>query len=407
MSTHTKVVDRLRLIGVQGASKVMSGELSRLTTRALEGEALARFRAELPVKLGSGSLAYRFDPEVARIAVTYHRTSARVLWDLYESAQTRLEPLYEDLVQAIAGDTRGWAFDGARISVQAFAPRSVEAGERQVVGTVKNALVEGAARRGLRLVVDPERPDIEFHVRSHLDRDEIGTLTVSVDLAGRPMHQRGYRTQAGEAPLREDLAALLVMLARHDARQEALVDPMAGSGTIAVEAACMARARPVWQSGRRPAAEKLPALRACFEQKAQPLFGDTEPVVFAREIDQLTFETMERAVRTAGVEPEVVTSLGDFRDVDPRAVRAEIQARGLSRGLVLSNPPWGERLGRHEVALFRLYRDLGDWCRALGGFRAGFIVANPEFSAHFGGRPRIEKPLSAGPLRAMFYLYEL
>jgi 23S rRNA G2445 N2-methylase RlmL len=197
------------------------------------------------------------------------------------------------------------------------------------------------------------------------------------------------------------------MLARHDARHEALIDPMAGSGTIAIEAACMARARPVWQSGRRAAAENIPVLRSYFEQKPKPLFADTEPVVFARELDPMTYETLERSVNTAGVEPEVVTSLGDFREVDPREVRQEIEARGLSHGLILSNPPWGERIGRREVALFRLYKDLGNWCRALGGFRAGFIVANPEFAEHFGGRPRIEKPLQSGPLRAMFYLYEL
>ncbi len=405
--TSDTTVDRLRLIGVQGSSKVMSGELSRLTTRALDGEALARFRSTLPLKLGAGSLAYPFDPAVARVALMYHRTSARVLWDLYESPASRLEPLYDDLVEAVARDVRGWAFDGARISVQAFAPRSVEAGERQVVGTVKNALVDGAARRGVRLVVDAERPDFELHARSHLDRDETPKLTVSIDLAGRPMHQRGYRTQAGEAPLREDLAALLVMLARFDAKTEALVDPMAGSGTIAIEAALMARAKPNWQSGRRVSAENLPPLRQELEKKPPPLFADTKPVVFARELDLLTYETLERSVRTAGVEPDVITSQGDFREVDPREVRREIEARGLSHGLILSNPPWGERLGRREVALHRLYRDLGDWCSELRGYRAGFIVANPEFLTHFGGRPRIEKPLQSGPLKAMFYMFDL
>jgi 23S rRNA G2445 N2-methylase RlmL len=407
MTLQPNIVDRLRLLGVQGASKVMTGELSRLAGRALDGEPLARFRATAPVKLGSGSLAYPFDPTLARIAVNYHRTSARVLWDLYETTASRLEPLYAELVQAVAADTRGWAWNGARISVHAFAPRSVEAGERQVVGTVKNALVDGAARRGVRLDVSPEEPDIELHARSHLDADGTPRLTVSIDLAGRPMHQRGYRTQAGEAPLREDLAALVVMLARYDARHEALIDPMAGSGTIVIEAACMARARPIWQSGRRPTAENLPALRASFEPKTTPLFADTNPVLFASEVDEPTFGTLMRAVRTAGVEPDVVATHSDFRSIDPRAVRSEIQERGLEGALVLSNPPWGERIGRREVALFKLYRDLGEWCRELGHVRAGFIVANPEFRDHFGGRPRIEKPLSSGPLRAMFYLYEL
>ncbi len=407
MTEPSIVVDRLRLLGVQGANKVMAGELSRLAGRALTGAPLERFRAAAPQKLGPGALAYPFDAEVARLAVSYHRTSARVLWDLYESSATRLEPLYAELVEAVARDARPWAFNGAKISVHAFAPRSVAAGERQVVGTVKNALIDGAARRGVRLDVSPEAADIELHARSHVAPDGTPRLTVSIDLAGRPMHQRGYRTEAGEAPLREDLAALLVMLSRYDARREALVDPMAGSGTIVIEAACMARARPVWQSGRTPKAERLPALGAEFTRKTSPLFSDTKPVLFASEVDEETFRTLQRAVRTAGVEPDVTAKRADFRSIDPRLVRAEIQKHGLEGGVVLSNPPWGERLARGDGELRRLYRDLGAWCHELGSsFRFGFIVSNPEFPACFGGRPRVEKPLSSGPLRATFYLYE-
>src|SRR5690606_11502733 len=150
-----------------------------------------------PKKIGPGGLAYPFAADLAAIAVMYHRTSARVLWGLYQSAQTRLEPLYDELVEAVAADDRGLLRDGASFSVLAFHPDSVEAGERQVVGVVKNALVDGAAQRGLHLRVDAERPDLIFHVRSTKDDQEQGSLIVSLDLAGRPMHERGYRTQSG------------------------------------------------------------------------------------------------------------------------------------------------------------------------------------------------------------------
>src|SRR5690606_29961367 len=311
-------VDRLRLLGVQGSSKVMAGELSRLAGRALEGDALARFRAATPAKLGAGGLAYPFDAELATIALLYHRTSARVLWDLYESDATRLEPLYENLVEAVAADDRPWLWDGARISVLAFAPRSVAAGERQVVGTVKNAIVDGAARRGWTLTVSPDRPDLTIHARSHVDPKGTPQLTISVDLAGRPKHERGYRTRAGQAPLREDVAAYLVMLTRHDARREALIDPCAGSGTLAVEAASMARARVAWYSGRRVAAERLPALASHFQAPRRPLFGDTRPLVYANELDPEVCRLLERSVETAGVGPDVRISCGDFREIDPR-----------------------------------------------------------------------------------------
>lgn len=398
-------VHRLRLLGVQGSSKVMAGELSRLVGRALEGEALTRFRATAPVKIGSSGLAYPFDADVAAIALTYHRTSARVLWDLYETDVQRLEPLYETLLEAVAEDDRDWLWSGARFSVLAFAPRSIEAGERQVVGTVKNAVLDGAARRGLALEVDPDRADITLHARSHVDPQGTPQLTISLDLAGRPKHQRGYRTRAGEAPLREDVAAFLVMLTRHDARREALIDPCAGSGTLVVEAASMARARVAWHSGRRVAAEKLPAWRD-RRLPHRPLFADTRPLLFANERDPRVFEVLGRNLETAGVAPDVTTSCGDFRDLDPRRLRREASTAGITTGVVLCNPPWGERMGTQRE-LLRFYRDLGQWCRELPGWRAGFLVAHPEFARCFGGRPRSTRPVMSGPLRAMFYQYDL
>src|SRR5690606_728822 len=110
---------------------------------------------------------------------------------------------------------------------------------------------------GLELVVDPARPDVWIDVRM-LD----GQIIVSVDLAGRPMHQRGYRHLSGVAPVREDVAALMLMLARYDSRSDILIDPMGGAGTIAIEAACMATGRGVWCSGYVPACSKLPEFAA-------------------------------------------------------------------------------------------------------------------------------------------------
>src|SRR5690606_16484777 len=102
-------------------------------------------------------------------------------------------------------------------------------------------------------------------------------------IAGRPLHERGYRTESGEAPLREDLAALLLMLARYDSRRDVLVDPMAGSGTIVAEAALSAFGRSIWTSGRGPLLAKHPVFQSEFERYGAPLFGDARPVVYSRE----------------------------------------------------------------------------------------------------------------------------
>ncbi|MBM4360772.1 MAG: hypothetical protein FJ096_21910 [Deltaproteobacteria bacterium] len=386
-------VDRLRLVGIPGSNRVMAGELSRLARRGI-----SEIRLDEPKKQGLGSITYPFDPRLGWLAVQHHRTSARVLWDLYESKAARLEPLYDDLVRQGGRDERPWCWDGARISVEAYGVEAFAAGERQIVGTVKNALIEAAARRKVLLDVDPEHPDLRIQVRLYEE-----ALVVSLDLSGRPMHMRGYRMEAGDAPLREDLAALLVMLARYDARSEALFDPMAGSGTIAVEAAFLAKGRPVWMSGRKPDAERHPLFGAL--PRPRPLFGDTTPVLFVAEIDRHLRETMERTFVTTGIERDVTILGGDFRNIDPKLVLERAAARGVERGVVVSNPPYGERMGSPD-SLRRLYHDLGAWCFELKGWRHAFLVANPDFPEAFGGRPRISKPLRNGPLRGYFYLYE-
>ena len=378
---------RLTLVGAPGTNKVMAGELSRLARRALPGVRLAQ-----PQKAGGATLSYPFDPELARVAVCYHRTSARVLWEVMSSRAARLEPLYDDLLGQMAGQ-RGWIRDGASFTIRARNVGAFAAGERQIVGVVKNAIVEGAARQGAAMGVDPDAPELHIAVRMHDD-----VISVGVDLAGGPMHKRGYRGEAGIAPLRENLAAAMVMLARHDSRREPLLDPMAGSGTIAIEAALMARGEPVWVAPRRPALAALPLFRELAERPTPPLFGDTEPIVVANELDAYTASLARRNVEAAGVARFVEVRHGDFAELRPDDVRG-------GAGLILSNPPYGERLDESDV--LELYDDLSRWLGRFRGWRAGFLVANPEFAQALRRRPRVKKPMSARPLNGYFYLYEL
>ena len=391
-----KIVNNLRLVGTAGTNKVMAGELSRLARRATLAQHL-----ETPVKEGPGNLVYPFNAELAALAVRYHRTSVRVLWDLFQTRAPRLEPLYEDLLGLMKQESRDWLARQFAISVSARGMREFAAGERQVVGTVKNAIVDGAKEQGRTVTVDPEEPDVHISVRMVED-----VVSVSIDLAGRPMNQRGYRISGGAAPLRENLAAVLVMLGRHDARKELLLDPMAGTGTIAVEAASMADARTLWIPPREPACAGLRPFRRLFSQPAEPLFADTEPFMIANDLSAEAHQLSKRHVGVARVERAVQCWKGDFRGIDPEQVKAACRDRGMDpdRGLILSNPPYGERIG--DPDLLRLYRDLGQWCRRFQGWRAGFLAINQEFEQAFGFEPRIRKPLNNGPLRGHFLLYD-
>jgi 23S rRNA G2445 N2-methylase RlmL len=384
----------LRLLGAFGTNKVMAGELSRLVRRAFDD-----VRLPDPRKADVGALVYPFDPRVARLAALYHRTSARVLWDVLETRAPRLSPLFDDVVSLAAPRIANWLWPDARISVYTQNVRAFAAGERQIVGTVKNALIEAAARKGFDVTVDGEQPDVLFSVRGEDD-----LLRVSIDLAGRAMNQRGYRRDGGLAPLREDLAAVLLMLARYDARQDVLIDPMAGSGTIAIEAACMAKALPVFVAPRQPLVTGMPAFRDLAPAGGEGLFADTNPIILASDVNPGLETVVREGADAAGVGASVRVATSDFRDLSAREVRTLSGADMLERGLIISNPPYGERMRPDE--LYELYADLGRFCADFPGFRAAFLVANPDFEAAFGGRPRIKKPLSNGPLRGHFYLYE-
>jgi 23S rRNA G2445 N2-methylase RlmL len=420
-SPRVEAVDRLRLLGVTGSSRILDGELRRIVRRAFEREAAEALLDRPAEKIGPAAIGVPFSPQLAALLATYHRTGARLLWDLYEFEETRLEPLYEAVFAAVSADPRPFldALPESRrvpITVETSSNLPIEANPRQVVGAVKNALTDAARAKGLELIVDPERPALSFSIRAYEARDGYARTTLSLDVAGRPLHERGYRTQGGDAPLREDLAALLVMLARFDARSEALIDPLSGSGTIAIEAALMAQGKPIWTSGRKPQLAEHPLFRDEFTKFRAPLYADTEPAIFTWELDAETALLQERAIKTAGVEPFVQLGRGDFRDLDPVAVLDEVAKRGKAGGVLLTNPPYGGRLNYDERELLELYQSLYDLWRSLPGFRVALLVGEPDnpdetprirlIEKAFRGRARVHKPLKNGPMRASFLLYD-
>lgn len=398
MNTLTKtIVDNLRLVGISGTNKIMAGEFSRLARRAFNDRRLSE-----PQKDGLGSLVYPFDFEAAALAVRYHRTASRVLWDLFQCHAKRLEPLYDELLAAMCVESRPWFKAGDSISVVVHNVERFAAGGRQIVGTVKNAVLDGAAKQGITLKVQSNEPDIKLDVRMYSE-----ALIVSVDLAGRPMNQRGYRVSSGPAPLRENLAAVLTMLARYNSKQEVLLDPMAGSATIPIEAACMAKASPVWVHPRQPACYKLDPFKKWAEKRPRPLFADTKPFIIANELEPEEAEISRRNIAAAGMSDFIEFICGDFRKLSVQHVYELIRKRGLdpTRGVIVCNPPYGERMGPEKI--FQFYKDLGRWCRRFQGWRAAFLVANRDFERAFGRRARIKKPLNNASLRGYFYLYDL
>ena len=386
------IIDELRVIGSTQTNVVMAAELVRVARRALGR------RPPEPRKEGLGQLVYPFEPDLAWAAVTYLRTPTRVVWDVYRARARRLEPLYDELCADLAADRRRLWRDRDGISVEVRRVEEFAAGERQIVGTVKNAIVDTAARRGARLHVDPDRPATRWVARL----DDRGELVVSIDLGGGSLAHRGWRREAGEAPLREHLAAVLLMLCRFDPRRDALVDPMCGAGTIPIEAVHAALATP----------REAPALTALgLARPAGPLFADADPFVVGCDLDLEVLAAARANARAAGVAERITWQRGDVARLSPAAVADIARERGRpmpETGLLISNPPYGERLDAYDLG--EIYEALAAACSRFRGWRAGFLVGSPileEVFARSVGQPRIKKPLANANLRAYFYLYDL
>lgn len=385
---------------------MMEAELKRLVMRSPFD-----VRVPKPRREGDSTLLYPFDPHIAWVAACYHRTSSRLAWDLFSSEAVRLEPLFDELLPALKADERLPRIKGLRFSVDLGSSQDFEAGPLQLRGVVKNAVLEALADRGVSAEVDAETPDIVFVAR-RAGTPEARRTVVSIDIGGGARHRRGARVAGGTAPLRETLAAQLIMLSRWDARSEALVDPMAGGGTIPIEAAGLA----VGSAIRRP--QDLPFRRlaafAGLPTETPNLFPGTVPQILALDVDAERVPAMVGNLRAAGLtgpdfDQSIVIGQKDVRTLTPAFVRQKLPgSQAMASGVFCFNPPYGVRIGGEggERKLLSLYADMG---RALGqftGWRGACFVANPRFVDAFGHEPTMTKPATNAELPGAFLTFQ-
>ncbi len=255
---------------------------------------------------------------------------------------------------------------------------------------IKKAIVRSMSER-YGISVFPEE-GIKYRVEFFILNDE---ATLMIDTSGEPLHKRGYRKESNAAPIRETLAAAIVAISRP--REEVLLwDPMCGSGTIVIEAAM--RMRNIAPGMRRRfAAEAYPYIpeRVWKNAKEEALEGIVQSSfeAFASDIDGECLRITKENAYRAGV----LNSIKIFRQ-DARKIGA--QGR---RGTIVTNPPYGERLGeRSEVEA--LYRELGRHFKTLEPWQAYIITSHPEFEKFYGRRADKVKKLYNGMIPC--YLYQ-
>ena len=382
----------------------MESELLRLVKRSA-----FEVRVPRPTRQGSAALRYPFHPATAWVAACYHRSASQIGWEFASSPAVRLEPLVADLVPLLSEDDRLPRGRDVRLTIDVRDVTDFEAGPLQIRGAVKSAFEEALRKRGGAAIVDAEAPEFRWLVRRVGREDERRTLLL-LDLGGGPRHLRGQRVAQGPAPLRENLAAQLIQLARWRPHAEPLVDPLAGSGTIAIEAAMLARGLAVRNPADLPSL-RLPAFEG-FPGEAPPLYADTKPFILTSDIDEQCVAWMIGNLRASGLtgrdaEDSIVVRSMDATKLTPARVAEILPRAPTDAGVFAINPPYGQRMDGGDAGVLPLYAELGRTFKRFDGWRAAVIVANEGFTRAFDARPSLAKPTIASGLRAEFLVFDL
>ncbi|HTT70350.1 MAG TPA: THUMP domain-containing protein [Anaeromyxobacteraceae bacterium] len=395
----------------KGTEGALRRELSRLALHAVRGE--------------RGGVAFEGDLEDALRVCLQTRVAMRVLLFLARFPAPDAAALYDG---ARAVDWSPWLTKRTTLAVEASVRDSALTHSMFAALKVKDAVVDALRERlGARPDVDPKDPDVRIVL--HLSRD---LADLALDLSGEPLHRRGYRALATLAPLKETLAAAVLLLGHVDPDQPFL-DPMCGSGTLAIEQALAAR-RLAPGLPRAFGFQRWPgyrgALQSAFdrlreEARRSALPAAPAPIV-ARDLFPRALEVARRNAERAGVAGDVRFERGDARELDPAAFP--------EAGTLCTNPPYGERLmggrpppagevprsgGRagpkgtardervERLKLAGLYRGLALAVSRFHGWQAVFLSGNPLLEEAMGRAPAVSHRLWNGPLEVRLLRYPL
>jgi 23S rRNA (guanine2069-N7)-methyltransferase / 23S rRNA (guanine2445-N2)-methyltransferase len=330
-------------------------------------------------------------------ALLWTRLATRVLLTLGEVGATSADDLYAGIKAMPWEDhvspTGTIAIDAAGVN---HALRNTQFTAVRVKDAIADRLREAS---GERPSVDTAHPDLRVNVAVRRDR-----ATVSLDLAGQPLHRRGYRAHGVqvEAPMKETLAAAVLAYAGWSEIASAgggLVDPMCGSGTLAIEAALAAGdvapglLRPDHPVVRWLGHDSEAWSRLMAEAERRRGAGrDAIPPVVASDSDARAVEVARDCVRRAGLEGVVEVLCRDLTHAEPPASRDADDPAGL----IATNPPWGLRLSR-PGELLALYTRLATVARQrFGGWRLAVVSPDPGLAGGLRLEPQRSAELGTG-----------
>ncbi len=355
------------------------------------------------VKQERAGVAFSGTLETAYRVCLWSRLASRILLPLVSFPATDPEQLYRE---ALKLDWQEHLSPSGSFAVDCTLSSSKLNHSKFAALKVKDAIVDQfRSRHGERPNVDTERPDLRVNL--HVYKDQ---AILSVDLSGQSLHMRSYRIDGVHAPLKENLAAAILIRGgwpEISASGGALIDPMCGSGTLVLEAALIAcdyapgLNRPYfgflgWLKHQPDVWEKLVAeaegrLQQGLQRRLAPIQG---------------FDSDSRAIKAAWQHAKNA-GLDKIVHFEKRTVRELTAPADARTGLLVANPPYGERLGQDDD-LPALYNLLGEkMTRHCQGWKAAVITSNPQLGRAIGLRAEKINTLYNGALKCQLLQFSI
>lgn len=341
------------------------------------------------LKVENGRVDFSADCSAMARCNLWLRAADRVLLKAGEFEARTFEELFEKTKALPWPD---WLPENAEFPVEGKSIQSKLFSVSDCQAIVKKAIVEKMKTRYPRKWFAETGP--RYRIQVALLKDK---ATLTIDTSGAGLHKRGYRQLAAEAPLKETLAAALVMISRWKA-DRALIDPFCGSGTIPIEAALIGRnIAPGIQ--RAFAAEAWPQVPAetwrQAREEAQDVIISHQPLgIMGFDIDSAVLELARFHAKKAGLNNVI-----SFQQNDVRNLRSK-----YNYGYVISNPPYGERLSA-LTEVEKLYRSMGNVFKSLDTWSFYIICPHPRFESFFNRKADKKRKLYNGRIQCNYYQF--
>jgi len=364
----------------------------------LLADELRALGAQQPAPEGGG-VSFSGTMKTAYAANLHSRIASRVLWQLAVGEYRDERDLYEQ-ARAIAWEQHFDARQTLRVDVSST--RSPLRSLDFATLTIKDAVVDRLRdETGERPSIDRARPDVR--VFAYLDERR---STFYLDLSGEPLFKRGWRAEKGEAPLKENLAAGLLMLSGWTP-DVPLLDPFCGSGTIVIEAALMAADRAPGLN-RRFGFERLAGFDAAqwreLKAKAAASIDDsTAARIAGSDISTRVVETARGNAELAGLQSwlddgRLSFAAADARDAQPIA----------PTGMIVTNPPYGEQSAPKSATVPALMRNFGDRMKeAFPGWTAWMLSSDRDLPRQMRLQETRKTVLYNGALECRLFRFEM